>query len=204
MKQLFPYILLAGILIGPARAQERPVVEITLHGRTQPEERARVQLHRILHRYDLTPWIYTSHVQIQEGVRAHSHPILTDNPNFLDDDTRQLSIFVHEQFHWYLVGEGEATEHAIEDLRRLYPEVPVGGDQGGRSEYSTYLHLLVGWLEWRAMVQLVGDEAARENYAGYRNYRWIYRTVLDDEAAIGEVMNRQGLARAVEPARVDS
>lgn len=176
------------------RAQDRPEVEIILHEGTSVEEQARRQLRRLLDRYDLSPWIFTRDVLIQTGVRPHSHPILTLNTRYLEDDMRQLSVFVHEQAHWYMYqAEDEPREQAFEELRRLYPEVPVGGSEGARSEFSTYLHLTVCWLEWEAMVHLVGEETARKNYDEITHYRWIYRRVLDDGEAIGAIMKRHGL-----------
>lgn len=175
--------LLYGILVilawlgfhpGGALAQMQPEIEISLYEGSPDEEEARQQLRRLLERYALSPWIFTDKVLIQAGVRAHSHPVLTLNTRFRDQDDKQLSFFVHEQLHWYLEEEAGAREEAIEVLRRMYPEVPVGGSEGARSEYSTYLHLLVGWLEWRAMICLIGEAQAREVYAGMKMYRWIY------------------------------
>ena len=197
MKQLLYGILIMlawqGFHPGGALAQIQPEIEISLAEGSPDEEAARQQLRRLLERYALSPWIFTDRVLIQAGVRAHSHPVLTLNTRFLDQDDKQLSFFVHEQLHWYLEAEAGAREEAIEDLRRMYPEVPVGGSEGARSEYSTYLHLLVGWLEWRAMICLSGEAQAREVYTGMKMYRWIYERVLDDDAALGRVMEEHGL-----------
>ena len=77
----------------------------------------------------------------------------------------------------------------------LYPAVPVGRSEGGaRNEFSTYLHLIVNWLEHDALCRVVGEERALENTRAQQAYRWIYQTVLTDSERIGEVVREHGLA----------
>lgn len=86
--------------------------------------------------------------------------------------------------------EGAEEEHI---LRRSYPEVPVGGREGARSEFSTYLHLIVCWLELDAMVQFLGEKHALENLLQRNYYTWIYKQVVEDRHAIGEILDKCGL-----------
>ncbi len=51
-------------------------------------------------------------------------------------------------------------QRVIGELKQRYPEVSVGEGRGARSEFSTYLHLAVCWLERDAMIRLVGQEQA--------------------------------------------
>ena len=63
---------------------------------------------------------------------------------FLDDDAMQLSVFLHEQAHWF-VDRAEGRDAAIERLMRNYPNPPS-------SDFRTYQHLLVAWsnsTQWR-------------------------------------------------------
>ncbi len=161
-----------------------------------PRELAAIeQLQRILKAHDLSRWIFTRSVVIERNVRPHSHPVLTLNTKFLDDDQQQLSDFVHEQIHWFLASRSRSTGRATDDLEKLYKNVPVGGPESADTKRSTYLHLVVNYLEWTSMKQIVGEERAREIFAARAEagYKWIYRTVLADESKISEIVSKHKL-----------
>jgi hypothetical protein len=172
----------------------------------EKEEGARQQLRRILSSYDLDPWIFTQEVRIEVGAQPYSHPILTLNTDFIDSDEQQMSIFVHEQAHWFVSESvpyrapenGEEVE-IIKELRQLYPNAPV-------SDYSTFLHLIVGWVELDAMVELVGEEKARQLLKDKvqrltdeplsqvdQRYKWYNMRVLEDTQAIGKILVKHDL-----------
>ena len=90
--------------MGAARA-EAPAgtLEIRLASGTALEQRGREQLERLLATHDLSRWLFTRTVQIQSRVIPHSHPVLTLNMQYLDNDAAQLASFLHEQLHWFLV-----------------------------------------------------------------------------------------------------
>lgn len=169
-------------------------VEIELATGSARELVAESQLRRLLDSYDLRPLLITTHIRIQSHVIPHSHPVLTLNTRHLDNDERQLAVFIHEQMHWYGVQAGDGFEAALADLRTLYPSVPVGHDQGGRTEHSTYLHLIICLLEYDGVARFLGKDRARAVIERTDVYRWIYDKVLNDEAAIREIMARHGLA----------
>lgn len=188
---LLPAIaMLALVVPSPSTAQ---VLDISLHDGNDRERRAEQQLRRLLDEHDVTPWIFTREIVIQSGVLPHSHPVLTLNTRHVDDDLRQLSTFVHEQIHWFVNADTLAAEATLAELRRLYPEVPVGRPEGARSEFSTYLHLIVCWLELDAMTRLVGAGQARKLLADFGQYTWNYEHVLRDTDQIGSVLRRHGL-----------
>jgi len=157
-------------------------LRIQLHRGTPLEERGREQLHRLLHTHDLRKWLFTHDVLIQSGVIPHSHPVLTLNTRYLDDDTAQLATFVHEQIHWFLTDQvGHApTNTAVSELRGLYPQAPTAPPEGARDEWSTYLHLIVCTLELQALTELLGEPSARQQLARWTHYTWVYRTVLTE------------------------
>ena len=182
--------MLALVVPAPSTAQ---ALDISLHDGNDRERRAEQQLRRLLDEHDVTPWIFTREIVIQSGVIPHSHPVLTLNTRHVDDDLRQLSTFVHEQIHWFVNADTLAAEATLAELRRLYPEVPVGRPEGARSEFSTYLHLIVCWLELDAMTRLVGAGQARKLLAQFGHYTWNYEHVLRDTDQIGSVLRRHGL-----------
>ena len=157
------------------------------------DERAtKAQLERLLATLPLQQWLFTHTVQIQDRTIPHSHPVLTIGSN-AGNDTSLAATFVHEQLHWFL--ETPMTDSAIADLRKIYPKVPWGPPDGARNEYSTYLHLLVGLLEFDGTAALFGEDAARRTLGGWRHYQWIYREVLERPARIRAVLEARGLAK---------
>lgn len=154
----------------------------TAHGSEQ-ERRTIEQLRRILSRHALAPWIGTRELRVDSDAIPHSHPVLTLDTSYLEDDARQLASFVHEQFHWYLdatPARRRAVDRAIADLSRLFPDAPTHGPEGARGRQSTLLHLIVCGMELDAMSRLIGPERARRQLAGKHFYTWIYRQVLQN------------------------
>jgi hypothetical protein len=173
-------------------------LEIALKQGTPGEARTRDQLQRLLATYDLSPWIYTTSIIIDERAIPFSHPVLTLHTRHAKDDELLLSTFVHEQFHWFLTERREATEEAITDLRKLFPTVPAGGIAGARDEYSTYLHLLVCYLEQQADLQLLGELKTKQvmDFWATDHYTWVYQTVLSRSRDIGQIMRDRKLMPA--------
>ena len=168
-------------------------VSIELASGTALEKAGEAQLHRILARYDLQSLIFTRRVRIESRVIPHSHPVVTLNTRHMDDDELQLATFLHEQVHWYCNGKDEEVEHAIAELRDVYPEVPVGGQQGAPDEYSVYLHLIVNSLELDALKRVLGSEQARAVIGRKDYYLWIYDKVLREQAKIRPILTKYGL-----------
>ncbi len=173
-------------------------LEIALKQGTPAEARTRDQLQRLLTTYDLSPWIYTKSIVIDERAIPFSHPVLTLHTRHAKDDELLLSTFVHEQFHWFLSERREATEQAIADLRKLFPTVPAGGTAGARDEYSTYLHLLVCYLEQQAVQQVLGELKTRQvmEFWATDHYTWVYQTVISRSRDIGQIMRDRKLTPA--------
>jgi hypothetical protein len=116
------------------------------------------------------------------------------------DDDLLLSTFVHEEIHWFLEGRKEVTA-AEDDLKRLFPKIPVGYPDGADSEESGYLHLLVNFLEWRSDRQLLGELCARQimEFWTHDHYRTLYQLVLDHPREIGEIVLKYHLGLPEHP-----
>jgi hypothetical protein len=78
------------------------MLNIMTHSNTVCEQEARAQLLRIVETYDVEKWLFTKEVLIHEGERPHSHPVLTLHCRHLRCDHCQLTLFLHEQMHWFL------------------------------------------------------------------------------------------------------
>jgi hypothetical protein len=186
----------SSLLFALALLQTSDAVEIILKNGTSSERQAQAQLERFIQKYDLHRWTFTRTVTIDEKTHPpHSHPVLTLNARYLDDDVWQLSTYVHEQLHWFFSDRQQALRAATDDLKKIYPDVPKGPPEGARDERSTYLHLFVCYLEYDALTQLLGPEAARtqiEKLADH-HYKWVYRTVLKDGDKLRTILERHSL-----------
>ena len=168
------------------------MVTIALANGLPGEDSARTQVYRLLRNHDLRPWLFTRTLRIERGVIPHSHPVLTLNTRYLGRDEGQLGAFVHEQLHWFVEADPRAKDAAMRALEARYPEVPVGGEDGARSRESTYLHLIVCFMELDGLSQLVGEQDARRQLAAQRHYRWIYARVLNETDALRELVTAAG------------
>lgn len=198
------WVLALLLFTAPAAASAAPSPEVvTLPGgvvartknATPAELATRDQLARLLATHDLGRWMATQEVLIAEGEIPHSHPVLTLGTRHLRDDELLLATFVHEQLHWFLGAREEAFGRARDDLRLLYPTVPVGWPDGAESAGSTYTHLIVCLLEIEAMQQLLGELRARQitEFWAHDHYQWIYRQVLTAPAPIAAIVRKHHL-----------
>jgi hypothetical protein len=188
MKKITFLIIIFLSLSATLYAQNK--IDITLKNGSEKESQTRDQLQRLLKTYDLSKWLFTNKILIDEQAIPHSHPILTLHTRHLKDDDLLLSTFVHEQIHWLLDQNDKETSAAIKDLRALFPKVPVDFPDGAQDEESTYLHLLVNYLEYRADIELLGELKARQviDFWSTDHYRWIYKTVLERPKDISNII----------------
>ncbi|MGD9560907.1 MAG: peroxiredoxin family protein [Pyrinomonadaceae bacterium] len=180
---------------GAIRANAETSLEITLKNNSNAEINTRLQLTRLLERYDLSKWAFTKTVMIDEKAIPHSHPVLTLHTRHLKDDDLLLATYIHEQLHWFLSGRRKETESAIKDLKLLFPKVPVGFPEGGNDEESTYVHLIINFLENRAMQQLVGELKAKQvvDFWSVDHYTWVYRAIAQRGRDISTVIAKHNL-----------
>ncbi|HUF03932.1 MAG TPA: alpha/beta hydrolase [Aridibacter sp.] len=174
-------------------------VEVSLVKGTEGEAATKVQLERLIDQYDLSKWTFTRKVRIEEGVIPHSHPVLTLSTRHLKDDDLLLATYIHEQIHWFVIEDQARLAAALSDVKEMFPEVPAGGPEGARDERSTYLHIPVVYLEYRAARELLGELRAMHvmNFWKTDHYRWIYRTVHARAAEIGRIMFKHDLVPGI-------
>lgn len=167
-------------------------LQIKLKAKTPREAATRDQLLALLGQHDLSKWLYTHRVVIDEQAIPHSHPVLTLHARHLDQDDLLLSTFVHEQLHWLLATKRKPVGYAIDVLRDMFPDVPVGPPEGALDRDSSYLHLIVNYLELEAMKEIVGDERARLAFEFWftDHYTGLYGIVLDNQVEIAALIDR--------------
>lgn len=136
---------------------------------------------RLREQHNIRQFEYTDHLRVAPNEFPHSHPVLTLNTRLFNPE-EILCEYLHEQMHWYeeRIGCARAESPLLAELKRRYPQAPIGFPEGANDEYSTYLHLLVNWLEIEAASQFISRERAEEIARQKHYYRWMYRTVLAD------------------------
>jgi hypothetical protein len=159
-------------------------------------ERVRAMLLDARARFDLACFEYCKRVRIAPTEIPYSHPSITLN-TWVRDDLGLLSTYLHEQMHWYVTWYSHV--HApqwrslFEQLRKRYPSVPAAEAGGGNDEFSTYLHLLVNWLEIEAVSQFIDRDRVLNHVRALPFYRWIYQAVTDDWEALGALYRERDL-----------
>jgi hypothetical protein len=172
-------------------------IDLDLDHARREAERVRGMLEALRRRHDLSRFEYTRMVRIMPGGDTFSHPMLTLGNRFAENEDTLLSTYLHEQMHWYLwylgTPERDPVAPFFDELVRRYPEAPTELPDGARNYESTYLHLVINWLEVAATAEFIGRRRAVAVAEVQRTYRWIYRTVLRDWDPLQELYERHGL-----------
>ena len=188
MRQATTILILIFLLLAPTvtSAQDLQdtngnVVWIGLANGSEREAIMAKELRDLIRTHDVSPWILTRKILIDEERIPHSHPVLTIHTRHIGEELELLSTFVHEQLHW-LEEEPwlEDFQAAMTDFEGLFPVVPSSANGGARDEQSTYRHLLVCDMELLALTTLIGQTAARQTLAEITHYEWVYDKVLND------------------------
>lgn len=147
------------------------------------EKRAELVLEKLNQNYDLRSISYTKNIIIKSNEIAHSHPVLTLNTRYIDNEVAFFSVFIHEQIHWHLsqphlqINMGKF----LKEVEFLYPNIAVGRDQGGaRTRRSSYLHLAVIFLEFEMLSYYVGLDTARDWMLENTVYSSLNKLVVHD------------------------
>ena len=169
-------------------------ITIDLASARRGAERVHDMLLDLRARFDLAPYEYCRRVRIAPTEIPYSHPQITLS-SFVFDDLGLLSMYLHEQMHWYVTWyshvEAAQWRALFEQLRCRYPDLPAAG--GADDAFSTVLHLIVNWLEIDTVSRFMDRERVVDHVHGLPFYRWIYRTVIDDREPLGALYSRHAL-----------
>lgn len=190
MKLLISSILI--FFIATAQA-----IEITTEN-AESSELATVNLLSALRKtHDLEQWEYTKKVHIKKNTIPHSHPILTLHTAHTSKEEKDLLLatYLHEQIHWYANQNEEKINKAINELKLQFKTVPVGYPQGAKSEYSTYLHLIICYLELELVAELLSEKRVKKIAKIWQNhhYTWIYQQVEKEKILIKKIIQKHNL-----------
>ena len=171
-------------------------ITIDLSEAQRASDLIRTMLLKLRSDFDLAQYEYTRQVRIAPGEIAHSHPVLTLTTR-IREEAALLSEYLHEQMHWYVTWYSWARP---DDWKRLwaallaqYPEVPIAFPEGAHTLQSSYLHLIVNWLEIETNAHFLGRQRAAEIAAKNFAYSGLYRIVLADWDALLELYTAHSL-----------
>jgi hypothetical protein len=194
-KQVFtlsPIILLLAGSVSIAQA-----IEFTTEHSAESEKET-IELIKSLNKaYDLTKWQFSDAVHINKKAIPHSHPILTlhtrhNKPQEID---LLLSTYLHENIHWYLDAHQTELTDIITVLKKRFPNIAVGYPEGARDEYSSYLHIVVCFLELDAIRQLLSDTRYDKIVRFWQqdHYTRIYKLVVEHDNEIAMLIKQHKL-----------
>jgi len=162
-------------------------VSISLRNNTEKEQVAKRLLETILEKYSLDKWILCNEVVIEEGASGKAFPIIRLSV-WRDKEDGMLAQFIHEQYHWIERGHEETMIEAMDELRKIFPNAPIEKPEGGGSDKSTYVHLIVCRLEFLGLKEILGEDRAFALVSGNSNYTWIRKMALDRGSEIDRVI----------------
>ncbi|HYD99315.1 MAG TPA: hypothetical protein VEH84_08025 [Alphaproteobacteria bacterium] len=150
---------------------------------------ARACFAALARRHDLRPYLFTGRIRIDPAARPHSHPVLTLNAEHVEEPERFLAVFLNLEMRWCL--ERQTVEPALVEgaLRAIFPGLAAGTTAGG----SAPLRLAAAWLEFRALIDLLGRAAAQRVVDTHRHDRRIYDLATRHEIEIGALLQSLGL-----------
>ena len=138
-------------------------------------------LESFFEKYDLSPYLFTKTVKIKPNVIPHSHPMLTLNTFWNKSPNHLLSTFLHEQIHWYINWHQRAYSQVHRSLIKWYPDIPHDKRLTASNGFSTYLHLVICWLEFQGLKKYIGYSQAQETFHTFPHYKWIFGQVVFGE-----------------------
>lgn len=147
------------------------------------EDKLSIDLNKILEKYDLSKYYFTKKIILKAFGVPHSHPKLTLTSRYLrnkdNPSDELLSNFIHEQLHWYLENNKDKEIKLIEILKKKYPNLKIELPFGARGEYSTYLHIIINFLEYNALNKFIGVKKAKDIVKKKPYYTDIYKLVVN-------------------------
>ena len=191
------YSLQSLVFLLIASISNAQAIEFTTEHNTESEKKT-IELIKSLNKaHNLTKWQFSEVIHINSKAIPHSHPILTlhTRHNKSQDIDLLLSTYLHENIHWYLDEHQAELTNIITVLKKRYPNVAIGFPEGARDEYSTYLHIVVCFLELDAIRQLLSASryAKIARFWQQDHYTWIYKFIVEHDNEIAMLIKQHKL-----------
>lgn len=163
-------------------------ISISLKNNNEAEQITKKLLERILEKYKLDGWVLCQDITIEQGASGKAFPLIRLSAH--DNEDKLLAQFLHEQIHWIEKGREGEMESTVEELKNIFPNVPINKPEGGGNQKSTYIHLIICRLEFLALKAVLGEEKAQRMVSSNNNYTWIRKIVIDNGSVIDSVIKR--------------
>lgn len=156
----------------------------------------RQNLEQLLQVYDLVPLLFTYDIHIESRVKSHSHPILTLNTRYAEHPKKLLSVFLHEQLHWWAVKNKIAMSKAMAEIKMLFPKLPP--QIPVKDAPSTYQHFIICFLEYQTMIHYLQKREANRVLKDFiqkdKIYPWINTQMYLKYKAIETIIKKYKLS----------
>lgn len=198
--KILTFLLLA-ILSGCATSPQAPIIADDVMSITEVNPNkwtalTRQNLEHLVQIYDLRPILFTKKIFIESRVIPHSHPNLTLNTRYAEYPKKLLSVFVHEQLHWWAGLKKNDMDKAILEMKKVFPVLPKEGL--AKDPESTYLHLVICFLEYKAMIHYLEKKEANKILKDFiqvdKIYPWIYTQVYLKYKTLDPIINKYNLS----------
>ncbi len=163
------------------------IEEVTPNLATQ---QTRLEILHLARKYDLSSFLYTKKIVIDPKLeKTKWRPVITLNTRYKDHPPRLLAQLLHEELHWWMRDHKQNVQIAIPELKATFKGAPV--IKGSKDRDATYRHLLICWMEFRAISKYMGEETAMEvlqHFVAEKRFPWIYGKVLKDHKRIEKIV----------------
>lgn len=178
----------------PQISEKEKVVEVTEINPDRQTALTKQNFFQLVQIYDISPFLYTSRISIENKVPPRSHPALTLNTKYASSPHKLLAQWLHQEFHWWANSHPGNIRKAILDLKQLYPQVPTTSQE---TEKLVYLHFIINYLELRSLEKYLGHKEAlkvmREMMKEENHYLWVYQTVIMQSETVKKVIHANKL-----------
>lgn len=165
------------------------IEEVTPNTDTQ---QTRLEILHLARKYDLSSFLYTKKIIINPKLeKTRWKPVITINTKYKDHPHRLLAQLLHEELHWWMRDHKQNVQVAIPELKATFRGAPK--IKGSKDADSTYRHLLICWMEFRAVSKYVGEETAMEvlqHFVKEKRFPWIYGRILKDHRKIEKIVRK--------------
>ena len=189
---LFLLLLFNFVSCASKRADEAPMVVITEVNPNKWTYLTKQNMLQLAQVYDLSPFLYTKKIQVQPNVAPSAFPILTVSSKYSEEPKKILSMWLREEFQWWVRQNKVNANLAVNELKKIYPRVPTP-----RGSHSIHLHIIVCYLEFKALEHYLGPKEARnvtqQIMKKDKLYSWVYYQVLYRNFAIKKIIEKYQL-----------
>lgn len=189
---LLLFLVLNFVSCASRRSDDAPAVVITEVGPNKWTYLTKQNMLQLAQVYDLSPFLYTKKIQVQSDVHSSAFPVLTLNTKHSEDPKKILAMWLREEFHWWVRQNKVNADLAVNELKKIYPKVPTP-----KGSHSIHLHLIVCYLELKAMELYLGPKEARnvtqQMMKKDKLYSWVYYQILYKNFAIKKTIEKYQL-----------